>query len=133
MGEFTARAAPNVLRLALVYALADGAHKVSGDHLEAALRLWDYIEDTARWLFSTAAAETRATEEARLVDFIANAGADGVTRTAIRADLYARNKSAKELDALLAPLIHAGRIEQTTARTAGRPKTIYRTPRPEGI
>lgn len=133
VGEFTARAAPNVLRLALVYALADGAHEITGDHLEAALQLWDYVEDTARWLYSTATAETRASEERNLIEFITAAGPDGVTKWQITNELYKRHKKAPEIDAILSPLVHSGRIQQATVKTKGRPKTILRVPTLEGI
>ena len=47
LGAVIARAEAQVVRLALVYALLDGAEAIGQVHLEAALELWIYCEDSA--------------------------------------------------------------------------------------
>jgi hypothetical protein len=46
-----ARAEPQMIRLAMVYALLDGCDTVSRVHLEAARAVWDYSEASVRYLF----------------------------------------------------------------------------------
>jgi hypothetical protein len=53
-GAVVARGAPQVMRLACLYALLDGARQVTRPHLEAALALWEYCHDSARTLFAAA-------------------------------------------------------------------------------
>jgi hypothetical protein len=47
----TDRARPYVIRLALVYALIDGAKAIGECHLRASLAVWDYCRESARTLF----------------------------------------------------------------------------------
>jgi hypothetical protein len=47
----TARAEAQVVRLSLIYALADGADAVGMEHLQAALAFWRYAEDSVRNIF----------------------------------------------------------------------------------
>jgi hypothetical protein len=51
-GAVLARGAPQVMRLACLYALLDGCRQVTRPHLEAALALWEYCHDSARTLFA---------------------------------------------------------------------------------
>ena len=47
----TDRARPQVLRLSLLYALADQSPVIRADHLRAALAIWGYCRDSARMIF----------------------------------------------------------------------------------
>jgi hypothetical protein len=51
IGALTARAEAQVTRLALIYALADGADAVDAPHLAAAREVWRYAEASARHIF----------------------------------------------------------------------------------
>lgn len=61
-GGVTARRADHTLRLALLYALADGSDVIRLEHLRAALALYEHCDQTARELYATpqAAAATAA-------------------------------------------------------------------------
>jgi hypothetical protein len=48
-GALTSRAEAHSMRLALIYALLDGASSIELEHLEAALALWDYAARSAEW------------------------------------------------------------------------------------
>jgi hypothetical protein len=48
-GALTARAEAHCIRLALIYALLDGANSIELDHLNAALALWEYAASSAAW------------------------------------------------------------------------------------
>ena len=51
-GAMTSRAEAQVLRLSMIYALADHSVEISADHLKAALAVWNYARDSVRYLFS---------------------------------------------------------------------------------
>ena len=53
LGAVTSRAEPQVLRLAMVYALLDQSAIIHPEHLLAARALWRYSEDSAKWIFGT--------------------------------------------------------------------------------
>jgi hypothetical protein len=50
-GELVARAAPQVLRLALLYALLDQQRQIDVVHLRAALAVWNFCEASAQHIF----------------------------------------------------------------------------------
>ena len=47
-GVITQRAAPQVLRLSMIYALMDRSHVIDLPHLKAALALWEYSEQSVK-------------------------------------------------------------------------------------
>ncbi len=51
VGGVTNRAEAHVLRLSMIYALADGKPIIDVQHLDAALALWTYCEDSAEAIF----------------------------------------------------------------------------------
>jgi len=73
VGSVTARAEAQVLRLSLLYALLDGAEAIRSEHLEAALKLWKYIEDSSEWVFGTEA-EHQAAEDHVLIEAVKRRG-----------------------------------------------------------
>ena len=113
------RARPHVLRLALTYALLDQRTIVDEEHLGAALAMWRYSLDSARWLFRAVSPDL-----SRLREFIDQGDAAGRSKEEIRSDLFARNRTADEIDHLLAQL--GSDYEAYTIPTKGRPRTMYR-------
>jgi hypothetical protein len=53
LGAVTARAEAQTIRLALIYALLDGAEKIDLSHLEAAVAVWEYCESSAAHIFGS--------------------------------------------------------------------------------
>lgn len=51
LGEVTDRAAPQTMRLAMIYALVDGADHIDAEHLEAGYAFWRYCQDSAAFIF----------------------------------------------------------------------------------
>ena len=86
-GAVTARAEAQVVRLALVYALLDGAEHIDTPHLLAALAVWQYCDATARYVFGASTGDRIADEIMRRLQL---AGDGGLTRTEIR-DLFGRH------------------------------------------
>lgn len=118
-----ARAAPQVLRTALAYALADNHCEIDHGHLTAALAIWRYVEDTAEWMFG---ARVDRGEVEALVSFIKAGGTSGRTKNDIYSEHYQRNKPAAAIGASLAELIKDGRVRQEVDRTGpGRPATRF--------
>ncbi|HET8627794.1 MAG TPA: DUF3987 domain-containing protein [Thermomicrobiales bacterium] len=103
VGALLARGAPQVLRLALVYALLDVAPRIRRPHLEAALALWGYAAASVRHLFGDASGDP-------IADTILAALASGpMTQTEIH-DLYSQNVRADRLAAALGRLVAAGLV-----------------------
>ena len=113
------RARPHVLRVALTYALLDNRQIVDRPHLAAALAVWRYSLDSARWLFRAVNPDL-----VRLQAFIDEAGPAGRTREQIANDLFAKHLKKDDLDRLLAQL--GDGYEQVTVPTKGRPRTVFR-------
>jgi len=113
------RARPHVLRTALTYALLDERQIVGEEHLAAALALWRYSLDSARWLFRTASPDL-----VKLRAFIDEAGPAGRSKEEIRSDLFGRHLKADEIDRLLSQL--GSDYEEYAVPTKGRPRTVYR-------
>ncbi|MGH4010649.1 MAG: DUF3987 domain-containing protein [Pseudonocardiaceae bacterium] len=123
VAKVLARAVPQVLRLSLTYALADGCTEIDEQHLSAALGLWSYAEATAEWMFIS---EIDTGELDILVTYIASAGKTGRTRTDISGDHFKRNRKADEIKTLLAQLVADGRVREEIDRSGpGRPATRY--------
>ncbi len=119
----TARAHGHVLRLSVAYAALDRSPVIEVDHLEAALALWDYCEQSARVLFAEVGYEARRDDTVKVLDFIRSKGE--ATRSQLIHELFARHKKGHEVDALLKPLIDAGLVSQREVPTTGRPRTVY--------
>ena len=104
LGAVTSRAEAQVMRLACLYALLDCSTVISRKHLEAALALWQYCENSARFIFGDALGDPVADE---ILKELREAEDEGLTRTQIR-DLFGRNRSASEIVRALQKLIEAG-------------------------
>jgi hypothetical protein len=123
LGAVLARGPAQVMRLALTYALADGARAIVAEHLLAALAVWDYAAQTARLLFADTTARTNRD---KLAAFIRGAP-DGRTRTEITAKCFMGNVSSAEIDAIIGELARAGLVAAVTTRPdRGKPTTTYR-------
>lgn len=116
LGSVTSRATAQVMRLACVYALLDCAEVIRLEHLEAALAVWRYCEDSAKYIFGMNTGDKLATAIQKALED----RPEGLTKTAIF-DLCGRNKTAREIDAALAILIELGRAEKRLDCVEGKP------------
>jgi Protein of unknown function (DUF3987) len=124
--DATARAVTYVLRLTMIYALFDGAELIDVEHLDAAVALWRYADQSARWLFSSFEAERESDAVSELAEFIRRGGAIGCTRTEISREHFKGNVKAAEINAALEPLIHDGIVLQVSEKhSTGRTATRY--------
>ena len=56
LGPLLARRVPQTRRIAMIYALLDGAGDIDVEHLDAAVAVWDYCERSTAWAFGGASA-----------------------------------------------------------------------------
>jgi hypothetical protein len=115
-GACTARAAALTLRLSLIYALLDGAGEIRKEHLIAALEVWRYCDDSAKYIFGDALGDPTADEIMRAL----RAAPVGLTRTEIAA-LFDRHKSVAELSRALMVLHNHSLARFELQKTKGRP------------
>lgn len=120
-GKVVARARAQVLRLSCIYALLDQSSEVKRAHLEAALALWQYCEDSARYIFDKGMA--LSVNAQKLYDAVLMAGEGGLTRTE-QSGTFNNNLSAKELNALTDELIKAGLVTKAATDEGRKPSLI---------
>jgi hypothetical protein len=125
VGAACQRAAPQVRRVALLFAALDGARAVDLCHLEAAGALWRYAAATAAYVFGGARALSARAQ--RLEAALLDAGPAGLDRKAAREALGSHNVPATALTAALGELQEAGtaRSEADTL-TGGRAREVWR-------
>ena len=75
-GDLLARASQHVIRLSLIYCLADGKTDIGKEHLSAALELWRYSERCVEHLFPTSTGDPIADKVLNIVK-----DRPGITRT----------------------------------------------------
>jgi hypothetical protein len=119
VGAVTSRSEAQVVRLALLYALADDAYTISSDHLHAALAVWRYCEASARFIFRQS-----HTPSGRLEDRLADAlrVRRQMTRSEMR-EVLGNRVTQDEIDAALARLGSA--VSMTRVTTGGRPAEVW--------
>jgi Protein of unknown function (DUF3987) len=121
-GAACSRAEAHGARLSLLYALLDRSAIIRVQHVEAAVALWRYCEQSARLVFGDRLGDTTADT---ILEAIEQQGRVGITRDELR-DVFSRHRSRTDLDLALRLLLDAGRITETTEETGGRPATRYR-------
>jgi hypothetical protein len=121
LGAITGRAEAQVLRLSLIYALLDKADWIDAVHLEAGLAVWNYCEDSARFIFGDMLGDPVADDILRA---LRQAGAAGMTRTAIR-DLFGRNRSGNQIGRALHNLEASKKARKGETKTATRPAETW--------
>jgi hypothetical protein len=114
-GALTSRAEAHVLRLSCIYALLDRSTEIRRPHLEAALALWKYCEDSAEFIFGDAQGNQILDQ---ILKAIRNAP-EGLTRNEIR-DLFGRHRSSEEIGTALRILGDRGLAGFQKEDTGGR-------------
>lgn len=119
LGAVTARAEAITLRLALIYALIDGSDSIAKQHIIAALALWEYGKDSARYLFG---AVQENPVSAKILDLLD----DGPKTQTDISHHFDRNLSSTDLGRALLHLQNVGRITQHSDKSKpGRPTTYW--------
>jgi hypothetical protein len=127
-GALTARAEAHSIRLALIYALLDGADSIKVEHLRAASALWEYAARSAVWALGDATGDPLA----ELIHRTLLDNPEGLTLTELHG-LLQRNRSAAQIREALAALKEADRAETRKRKspTGGRPAELWIAIAPE--
>ena len=92
---------------------------IEREHLEAALAVWQFCEDSAKYIFGERIGDKNADA---LLEALREAK-NGLTRTEIYTEVFQRNLSAKEIKKALQILLETGLIENRTEQTENSKKT----------
>ena len=118
-GSVTARAEAQVLRLSVIYAALDGESEIKRCHLDAALAVWEYAENSAAYIFGDAIGDPVAD---RILEGLRLQGE--MNRTQISA-LFNRNTKATRISQALDMLRGARRVHLEKRDTDGRSVEIW--------
>jgi hypothetical protein len=122
LGAMLSRAEAHVLRLSMLYALADSSAIIKRVHLQAALAMWDYMARSAAFVFGERLGDPTADELLRAL----RAAPDGMTRNDMTTH-FGRNKSAAEIARALSVLARQNLARPTPVdRTGQRGRPVER-------
>jgi hypothetical protein len=116
-GSLIARAEAHVMRLALLYALADQRQSIEPVHLQAALAVWKFSETSARVLFGDMIGDPVADT---ILQALKDAGSVGMSRRDLIL-LFNRNVDAGRIQRALHLLSRQGRARRSTPVRPGMP------------
>jgi hypothetical protein len=119
----TDRARPYVVRLSMLYALADCSAVIRREHLAAALAVWDYCRASARLLFSPDPVGGKVQPDPLWLSLLnAICRKPGISRTELR-EVAGHKVKAEEIEAALASLVAAGKVypKMVQPEGGGRP------------
>jgi hypothetical protein len=120
LGEATARAEAQVLRLSVAYALLDEADEIDVEHLDAAAALWDYCHASATYVFGDLPNNRLAETLYAALVAAGEAGLDGAQQH--RA--VGGHTKATDLRAARRVLVEQDRAVEHLDRTGGRARTM---------
>ena len=121
VGAMTSRAEAQVMRLACLYALLDQSSVIGSAHLKAALAVWNYSENSTRYIFGGKQGDPiRETILTNLKDRLP----DSLTQTHI-SRLFNGHQDASRIHQALVVLERDGLVKQETNQTGGRPVTWW--------
>ncbi|MBA3632621.1 MAG: DUF3987 domain-containing protein [Acidobacteria bacterium] len=120
LAKITQRATAYVCRLSCIFALLDGKDEIEREHLEAALAVWQYAEDSARYIFGGRIGD----KNAEIILDALRESENGLSRTEIR-DLFDRHISKERLDSALQSLLENGLAKYEKVETKGKAKEVW--------
>jgi len=116
-GAVVGRAEAQVLRLSAIYALLDKSRLIRAEHHQAAMALWRYCEQSARWIFGTSTGDRNAD---KILQALRHTQA-GMTKTEISVEVFNRHASSAEIDEALRLLDRLHMVSYETEPTSGAP------------
>jgi len=117
-GAVVGHSEAQVLRLGALYATINESQSIEAEHLEAALAVWDYAEESACYIFGDATGDVVADQ---ILEALRAALPDGMSRTEI-SHLFRRHQSAQRIGQALTLLAKTGRAYCKRVKdTGGRP------------
>jgi hypothetical protein len=101
LGGMTSRSGAHIRRLAMILALLDKQYTIGVEHLKAAEAIWDFSQESARFIF-----QGYSVEQERILD-LAQTKPEGILLTDIH-NLFSRNKTSGWIKAQLQSLVEGG-------------------------
>ena len=122
----SARAFVQIIRLALIYAVADGARQIEPDHLLAAKSLVDHA---GRSLATLATSDLSDPLARRILTYMREDPSEVLSRTQISINIFNKHVPARDLEIAIGLLIQLDLLTEAREPTPGRDRTVYRLTR----
>lgn len=122
IGALTARAAPQMLRISLAFALADGCTHIDVDHIDAAWAVWQYSRKSVDYVFGDASGDKNADRLLAELSVLP----EGIRRELVNKTIFSNHLPKKDLDRMLQTLERSRQITVERISTGGRPKEVLR-------
>lgn len=119
IGDVLGRATNHVIRLSMLHALMDSSATIEPCHVKAALAIWSYCEQSARYIFESQAAANPV--QKKIIDAL-QAGPKTAT------DIYKffqNHVNSEKIKVAIKVLMEQGRILNGIEKGAGRSTTTY--------
>ncbi|WP_421903405.1 bifunctional DNA primase/polymerase [Maridesulfovibrio sp.] len=122
LGSVLNRSEAYVRRIALIYALLDGSDSVRLPHLKAALALWDYCEQSARFIFAGLESDSTCQKIMEALE-----ESSGKLDTSGLYKFFGNHISKRKMTVALNNLLASKniRIEEVKPQGGGRPRKIF--------
>ena len=120
VASMTGRAEPYVLRIAGIYALLDCSDQILSVHLKAACAVWQYAEDSVKYIFQDMTGDSLADS---ILSMLIESP-QGLSRTEI-SKRFQNHKSSYRLSEALKLLETLHQAQHVTNQTAGRPQEVW--------
>lgn len=114
-GALLARTEPQVMRFASIYALLDSSEVVRSTHLEVALALWSYSEQSVHYIFGELKGDPAVD---RALEALKKAGSLSMTEIH---NLFGRHADKNEIDRVVKELLKIKGVTSEISETGGRP------------
>ncbi|MAV90351.1 MAG: hypothetical protein CL676_02955 [Bdellovibrionaceae bacterium] len=114
-GTLSARSAPMVIRVAMIYALLDQSKKIEESHLNAALAVWIYVEESIEYLFDAGTGNKDADKILRALRLNEN----GLTQTEVSRKVFKGNKKSELIDKAFELLLELRLVNAIPERIPG--------------
>ena len=121
LGSVTSRAEAQMVRLALIYALLDGASNIDLPHIMAALAVWEYAEASAAHIFGASLGDPVADDIQRALQQAGSAGHEPNHDSR----LFRSPPVWDRVGAALALLVTKGRARVEIQKSGGRPVEVW--------
>jgi Protein of unknown function (DUF3987) len=116
-GAVIGRAEAQVMRLSAIYALLDKSKLIRPEHHHAAMALWRYCEQSAKWIFGTSTGDRNADKIVAALRHAPN----GMTKTEISVKVFNRHASSADIDGALRLLHGLDMVNYQEEASGGAP------------
>ena len=123
VGAAISRSEAQALRLAALYAVMDHSLTIEGQHVRAALALWQYAEDSAHFIFGTMSGDH---VKDKIMEELAKRKPEGLTRSQIYKNLFSGHEPKERIALALEELEEAGLVHSVrNDNTGGAPSVTW--------